>query len=547
MTKSVRSRAKAGAVAPSPRTRPSPRRPPVRRPPERRPEPRRRPPRREHPWRPKPRPKPDPKPEPKEPRQPLPKPKPKPKPRPKPRPKPTPKLPKPKWKSFPAFPRPRLNPRILAPLLGGAGALIGWKNGDPEWDLAKFGFQKCCEVPLRLEAYTQGKVTFTCGSNSGKLCGTGGQPFTGLWPPPHIGPTTETRDGWIVRIGQIDTNPARCTWSQIWIRPGRKTSLPPYPVPYPDIPQLPVVYPDLPPMPWEPPLPLRPEPLPHYPRIKPRPRPKPDPDNPKPRRPPRRDEPRVSFPEIDVPSIDIGPKVEPGFHRKEPPDYPDKEKKKRLSQGDSRRWIKLLAQFKAMGGGITEFDDFIRALYDAIPYQLRRWRGRDGVWRERDATTAARAERIWQYLGRVSITTAIANLAKNAATDKIIGSLNSAIRDKNIENGFERGPTISRAAGTDEDWWEARKKEEIAQFRAWWNSRVPPDGRKWYTKRVKDPRTGLWKTVRIMRPVTQIPWYKQRSEINRTLPIYKDGKIVGYRNVPRWYYAANASRFPDGI
>lgn len=74
-------------------------------------------------------------------------------------------------------------------------------------------------------------------------------------------------------------------------------------------------------------------------------------------------------------------------------------------------------------GSFTEGMDFIEALYQAIPAKYRRWRGRDGKWRDRAHGPYEKAKHIYRYLPFIEVDKAIKNLIYNELQDRAIGKL----------------------------------------------------------------------------------------------------------------------------
>lgn len=147
-----------------------------------------------------------------------------------------------------------------------------------------------------------------------------------------------------------------------------------------------------------------------------------------------------------LPSLDLGPgprwdggstpAPKPGWHGQEPPKQDEREKKGRLSSGKSAEWLQALGMIV---NGFTETDDFIYAIYNALPWNLRRWKGRDGVWRDRDANTWSRYQRILQYASSISVKEAVENLKKNQEIDAIGGRIGRIGRHAVQNNAYYRG------------------------------------------------------------------------------------------------------------
>lgn len=313
----------------------------------------------------------------------------------------------------------------------------------------------------------------------------------------------------------------------------------PNPFPEPDIPfvvlppeENPYPYPFAPPpYPATPPL-TRPrdEPYPQpdpYPRPQPSPRPAPTPSP----------APGAVAP---IPAIEWGTDsgIKPGWHEQRPPREDEREKKKRLKPGVGTQWLFLLKQGV---GKYTEIDDTLSALYKGLPWHLRRWRGRDGVWRDRDITSVDRAKRLYQLLGELDVNKAIEEVIKQELTDLAFGTAGNILKKRAKELGDEglwTGNTGFQTGGSlRQDNWdevyeklkkEAAKKQKLRQYTV---KEMSPDG--------------TYRLVRKTRPVTQIPWFKQESYYPRMArpgmaewwELTAAEKAARKKNVKAYYYA----------
>lgn len=252
------------------------------------------------------------------------------------------------------------------------------------------------------------------------------------------------------------------------------------------------------------------------------------------------------------PSVDWSPggRPLPGHHQKEPPDPPDKERKKRLTPGQSRAW--LLALEKA-GSSYMEYDDMIAALYQGIHWRYRRWRGRDGVWRDRDITSVSRAKRLMEMVDdpvKFNLVTGLKSLAYDQAVDFAFGKIGKAIGnntrkagEKGLWAGLQGPSAFGRAQKA--SWEEAEKllkKQQAERI-----LKRPPNT---YTTREYDHSTRQWVTRTRVRPVSQIPWFKQESFYKRfpargTAKFWElsgPEKAARKGNVVAHYYAPSRSR-----
>lgn len=157
-------------------------------------------------------------------------------------------------------------------------------------------------------------------------------------------------------------------------------------------------------------------------------------------------------PSLDV---DIRPQphpvpVRPGIHREVPPGPKEKEKKSDpLHGGKAAAWL------KGMGfviNGFTETDDVVRAVYNSLPWQERRWKGRDGVWRDRDLYTHDKMARIMLLAERVDTAKMIDNITKTLLIDQMggfLGRMNKAAIRANpyyaAKHGWQQGQRLTKA------------------------------------------------------------------------------------------------------
>ena len=431
-----------------------------------------------------------------------------------------------KWRKFARrFPIARLmrNNWLIGAGMFTAALVAGKFQQAP--DLTGGGFTLCCDIggPYQTFRSTTTNNPNPCGAFT--ACGTGGQVFTNDWPCPI--PETVAGQGQVIYIGQKTTGGIRSTHRQVWSRPA---------VPgkgWPGIPAVPYWIPVIG-FPWplvEPWDVRRPsnKPSPDVkPRARPRPRNQPRPD-PYPSRPPVS---RVEVPQLHVPAIEVGPEgVSLTRHERRPPDDRERERKRRLTNTQSNGWMKALG----FVGTYTELDDFVAALYKSLPMKYRRWRGRDGVWRDRDHTTALRAKRLFEYIGKANIKQAVdfviegtKNVIKEELQDRLFGAIGNAGKKSAKERGEEglwnsiQSPGQISQMAKGNAWWERRKQVEREAFEAWWKAgaavaRPLPEGKgaqaRTYWDRVQD-KNGNWGWVRKERGRTEIPWYRKTARHN---------------------------------
>lgn len=456
------------------------------------------------------------------------------------------------------------------------------------------GWTQLCAVPYTPSAvciamghptglgYSAGSSATTTG-----LCSTNSQPLTngGIYGQGNIPP------GWrTLRIGPMITAGAPSCFARFnirehWTRPnGQPAPEVPWIPEQPGAPgiQLPPPAPELALPPWlaGPPMPYAPTPLPITPPFGLIPRTNPDPlkaprQDPVPgRASPRarqRVRPRPGLSPREVPGIarERSPtgqtKTNPENHRKEPPGKDEKEKKKTFSRKSLPGAFRVI---EGLVGGFTEMDDFVAALYRSLPWQQRRWRGRDGVWRERDIRTDTRLQRLWENLDDADIGVAIKNLGNELVVDRAIGMGGSAIRRAVKVNPYWRSPVgpsyggrlrkdtwdklledMQRAAAagpmTEPHSIKMKQWERDQNTKAYWANRVYEHeaGIKRLTAAgYRYAQSELSKIMEHARPYprlddTMIPWLRKRSSFWKR-PIRR-GKSPDWRLVVRHWYRNN--------
>lgn len=284
------------------------------------------------------------------------------------------------------------------------------------------------------------------------------------------------------------------------------------------------------------PFPYSPTPFPVHPPLE-RPRPQPRP------RPAIKPLPVGRGPQ--VPSIDTGPGVRPvpGTHVLRPPTPDEREKKKRIGGTRAQRWLAVLERGLAT---FTETDDVVSAIYKALPWKQRRWKGRDGVWRDRDATTASRLNRLYETAYKIDVDQAIdllidahRNVQDQDLTDRVYGELGNTLKRRSRDLGDDGLWAGSRGLGAQtplsDNWDEAYlrlQREAIERER-----RVGRAGH-WYRTTTYNRETNRWETELRERPRTQIPWYKQRSQYDRDYQLTYGANAAKYRR-PGYFYGPN--------
>ena len=159
------------------------------------------------------------------------------------------------------------------------------------------------------------------------------------------------------------------------------------------------------------------------------------------------------------------------------------------------------------GGRYMEYDDFISALYKGIPWKFRRWRGRDGVWRDRDITSVSRAQRMWEYMEKYNVKVGIGELAKTYLTDKAFGAFGRILKERTRhlgDKGLYAGASgLGRGTPLDSREEDARKKLIREKYQ-----RERKDREYW--KYINMGEAGWFRQKRL-RPDTEIPWARRET------------------------------------
>lgn len=400
----------------------------------------------------------------------------------------------------------------IGPAMMAGGFLGAWLSSGGDYDFPA-GWIKCWDIGGPKQAMSGPTLAFggTC-STSALDYRLGGQVPSGVYGDDIAVTTTGEMSIW---FGPY-TNPelSRMLYAEKWRHPASTGT---YIIPFAPTFEphfIPSEWPLLPPQwlwPWI--DPLAPETLPVAPSIHPfgdplpeLPFPHPDPLGPVINPEPTTDTTVPTWPAI-IPAVSFGGidgpiRPYPDGHAVEPPGKNEREKKKRLASWQTYPWLKVLE--KGLGT-YMELDDVVAALYKGLDWRVRRWRGRDGVWRDRDITTADRLHRMYNELGKLDVQKAVTEVIKNELTDQAFGSVGNALKRRAKElgekglytgSGFQTGGSRLRKT-----WDEAYKmlQEQQAQY-----LRSHP-GYYWSF----DKKAGIWKKV--ARPVTQIPWFRRES------------------------------------
>lgn len=428
--------------------------------------------------------------------------------------------------------------RLIAPI--GLAYLLAYEQ---DRDLAADGWTLCCDLGGPKDAvkyigplgYTPGNPPCSYGNN----CGLSGQVPSGQWGDgeiPGFNPADNRNRHQILYRGPSYLNGQRMTFTEKWVR--IRLVGEPYAPPVPEV--VPVNMPiGIPAEPWVPwfqldPFPIM-EPLPIAPPIR-----RPNYDT---RNPPR------ATPDIGKrPSIDAGPVVKPGHHNEEPPEPPTKERKKRLVKSPvAAGWIAVLAK---LANGYTEWDDVVAALYKGLPWQVRRWRGRDGVWRDRDINSVTRSQRLYTAFSDLNIGKAIEEVVKNEIGDRMWGAIGNTLskRAKSLgEQGLWSGLRgFQTGGGLTRDQWE----KLYEKLRKEQGAKVKPSRK--YTVNNYNRETNQWeRETKVYNSRTTIPWFRHQSDVlRRAVPHSAEWWALSQRDkrkrvLTRNYYARKPSFAPD--
>lgn len=338
----------------------------------------------------------------------------------------------------------RFSPWALAPV---PAALTAWLFGGTKQDLAAHGYSLCCSVPATgphtVSTFTLNTQTGLCAGGLASLCGTGGQPWEGIWP--RALPAYDNRQrGLFVLIGtQVGQPVGRARWEEVWHKPRIATgpavpipSIPVQPVYVPEIYPWPIYdfdpnwWPPLHPVPWSPPTPQpvwTPDPVPKtYPPPKvggyelPIVEPVPVPISP------------------PVPSVGINPDGTVTIlppHVIQPPRGPTKEGKYGQKKGFGLLSAILLRLASGTYGGITEVMDLVAAIYAALPAKMIAQQPDFPKGTPMMTVMTHMIETIALNPTDINIGKAVYNLAENAVEDKAWGRYFAAVNQLQRQTG----------------------------------------------------------------------------------------------------------------
>lgn len=196
---------------------------------------------------------------------------------------------------------------------------------------------------------------------------------------------------------------------------------------------------------------------------------------------------------------DKSPHPYPNWHENVPPESGEKERKRRLPPS---KVLALGQGIMKTFGKYTEADDFIKAIYKALPWQIRRWRGRDGIWRDRHWTTDQRAGAIFQYNHLLNVAEAINNYMIDQANDSVIGKYGNM-------QSKQYGKVGTGLTGAHQG--ERQKQQVWDDVEKKWKRSQPLPVRE-YKRWVKSPEGNKWRLITDHRPARTIPWLRTKND-----------------------------------
>lgn len=417
-----------------------------------------------------------------------------------------------------------------APQPGGYAFPAGWTH-----KCGAMNLNPDCDPPAAYRLYT----------GVGQKCGVALQPYEGPYGAPISLPAGRR---WSLALGGTVTGlcASRFTHEEVHTVDYGAVK-PPHEIPFvpgtPPLPMLPVplpawlpnVAPDMLPIqqPVPTPKPLPYEALPLEPPVSPG-----DPVR-APRRGPRPVRRPQRLPRLrprDVPSLDIeaGPATRSparaSSHAARPPEPQEKEKKGTPRHDQVEPWINVMGN---LVNSYTEKDDLVNAVYQALDWRVRRWKGRDGVWRDRDITTDARMRRIYTEIGSLKFKEMIDNIIKEEAIDRAIGAIGQVGRRAVRSNPYYRGKQGLQAGGrfTKESWNEVLEEMRLGAAQAQqprdyyvWKFVDAETGEAMDPTRGADgklPKGGVWKRELRKGSRQVIPWLQNTYVGNRRTKVFR--------------------------
>jgi hypothetical protein len=121
----------------------------------------------------------------------------------------------------------------------------------------------------------------------------------------------------------------------------------------------------------------------------------------------------------------------PGKHHQAPPPRDTKEKKAVAQMG--RTLSRVLS-------AATEAGDYIDAAYEALPFHLRRWKGRDGKWRDRHITPQDKLRHVYEHFDEMSVEKFAQNMVENELEDRFFGKIGDLNKRSIQSNPYYKSP-----------------------------------------------------------------------------------------------------------
>lgn len=120
-----------------------------------------------------------------------------------------------------------------------------------------------------------------------------------------------------------------------------------------------------------------------------------------------------------------------GFHNEVPPEKGTKEKK----------YIAAAAGgFARLLSSVTEGIDLIDAAYDALHWNRRTWKGRDGKWRPREITPQGKIKAVYDNFDAFDVPQFVNNVVANQIEDMFYGSIGRASAKSIRNNPYYKSP-----------------------------------------------------------------------------------------------------------
>lgn len=132
------------------------------------------------------------------------------------------------------------------------------------------------------------------------------------------------------------------------------------------------------------------------------------------------------------PSASPKPAVSRSPHGVLPPGPRERERKRNFTGSGAGAFV------WAVANALTEATDVTNAIYKALPPSVRRFKGRNGKWMDKDIAWQDRAKRIMANLDKVDIDQAMLNILANQMEDFVIGKFSQGADRANRNLTYRR-------------------------------------------------------------------------------------------------------------